>query len=80
VAGAAGFAGVSNYLVLEILIMRKAKKPGINQRIGKRKDDVAALDQRSIQAAHDEIERLKAENEELKKRDFIISSNRNSFM
>jgi hypothetical protein len=56
------------------------KKPGISQRIGKRKDDEAAETQRALAAMHQEIERLKAENEELKKRDFIISSNRNSFM
>jgi cell division protein FtsB len=80
VAGDAGFSGVSNRLVLEVFIMTKAKKPGISQRIGKRKDDEAALQQRNIEAAHQEVERLKAENEELKKRDFIISSNRNSFM
>jgi hypothetical protein len=56
------------------------KKPGISQRIGKRKDDESAETQRALAAMHQEIERLKAENEELKKRDFIISSNRNSFM
>jgi cell division protein FtsB len=56
------------------------KKLGISQRIGKRKDDEAAETQRALDGMHQEIERLKAENEELKKRDFIISSNRNSFM
>jgi hypothetical protein len=45
------------------------KKPGINQRIGKSRDDVAALDQRSIRGADREkreIERLRAEVEQLK--------------
>jgi hypothetical protein len=42
------------------------KKPGISQRIGKRKDDEAAETQRALVAMHREIERLKADNEQLK--------------
>jgi hypothetical protein len=42
------------------------KKPGINQRIGKRKDEEAAETQCALAAMHREIERLKAENEQLK--------------
>jgi hypothetical protein len=42
------------------------KKPGISQRVGKRKDDEAAETQRALDGMHQEIERLKAANEQLK--------------
>ena len=67
-AGNPGFAGVSNHLVLEVFIMTKAKpkkKPGINQRIGKRRDDIADLDQRCIKAAHD-VDNLRRELKRVK--------------
>jgi hypothetical protein len=37
------------------------KKLGISQRIGKRKDEEAAETQRALDAMHQEIERLKAD-------------------
>jgi hypothetical protein len=42
------------------------KKPGINQRIGKRKDDEAAETQRALAGMHREIERLNAEIDRLR--------------